>query len=80
MQRSVDEDSARLHDTADVATYLADLQARARRQGRVTAVEVESGVAALARFLPPSRTLDQHSDPPRENLAVDEQPAALQRL
>ena len=97
MQRSVDEDLARLHDAADVATHLSDLQARARRQGRVTAVEVESGVAALARFLPPdqapseiaryqqqmlelSRSLDERSDPPRENHPADERPAALQRL
>jgi hypothetical protein len=55
MQRSVDEDLAHLHDAADLAPHLAELQARARRQGRVTAVEVESGVAAIARFLPPDQ-------------------------
>jgi hypothetical protein len=59
MQRSVDEDLARLHDAADVTTHLADLQARARRQGRVTAVEVESGVAAIARFLPPDQAASE---------------------
>jgi hypothetical protein len=47
---AVDGEVSELATPAQVDAYLNQLQGRARRQGRVTALEVEPGLAALARF------------------------------
>jgi hypothetical protein len=62
VQREVETAVPTLHSEGDVDRYLAELQARARRQGRVTAVEVEPGVQAIAQLeasLPPGRAVEK---------------------
>jgi len=41
---------AEVHDAADVERYLDSLEARARAQGKVTALEVEPGIEKIQRF------------------------------
>jgi hypothetical protein len=47
VEQKVEADRPRLNSAHDVDSYLVDLEARARRNGRVTALEIEPGVMAI---------------------------------
>lgn len=44
------EDAIKVVDSASLETYLAALEARARKQGRVSALEIEPALAVLQQF------------------------------
>lgn len=50
IQRVIDEEVTNLETEAQVDAYLSKLEARAIANGRVTALEVEPGFAAIARL------------------------------
>jgi hypothetical protein len=59
LRQTIDDELAQLHSERDVEAYLHDLEARARRQGRVTAFEIEPGIAAIQRLVAPERVSEQ---------------------
>jgi hypothetical protein len=50
IRQAIETDVAPLHSEGDVDRYLGDLEARARRNGRVTALELEPGIRAIQRL------------------------------
>jgi hypothetical protein len=47
IERKVEADRPTLHNAHDIDGYLADLEAHARQNGKVTALEVEPGLMAI---------------------------------
>jgi hypothetical protein len=50
VRRAVEEKAPALKSASDVEHYLSDLESQARRNGKVTALEVEPGMQAIAQL------------------------------
>jgi hypothetical protein len=51
IREAIEEASASVHNPQELHAYLGSLEARAQKQGHVSALEVEPGIAQIRRVL-----------------------------